>query len=129
MARPIRMSLEGGGAMKRRLARVAGDQGLRKIMRTALKEVGGELLEVVLPGVPVKSGDLAKSGKVKVMVSSKKQDIRVGVVFGGGLKYAWKVHETHKTHSKFLERPLLAAVRTIGGDIAERVDLAQAVRS
>jgi len=124
------MSLEGGNAMKRKLQRVASDQGMRKQARGALKVVGDAKLEEIKPGVPVKHGRLLRSGRVKVMVSSKKEDLRISILFGGqGILYAFKVHETHKTKSKFMERVLLAAVRTIGSELAEQIDLQQAVGS
>ena len=124
----IRMSLEGDRAMRRKLERVAADQGLRKVARKATLEVGED--KVLIPSrerAPEKTGRLKRSGRVKVMVSSKKDDIRISILFGGPLApYARIVHEKHPTKSKFLESVMLEAVRTLPRELAQRIDLRQA---
>jgi hypothetical protein len=120
--------MTGDKEMKDRLAHVAGDKGMRKVARGAALEVGGEKLELAKDRAPEKTGRLKRSGIVKVLVSSKKEDIRISIIFGGALApYARIVHETHKTHSKFLESVILEAANTALGEIAEKIDLRQAV--
>jgi len=53
--------------------------------------------------VPVDTGKLKASGEIR---TSKRGDNfqEVVVTFGKGLDYAAKVHELHKTKSKFLEK-------------------------
>ncbi len=120
----IKVSLEGGREMQRRLELLAGDNGMRKQLRAATKEVGDETLAVTQQRVPVKSGALKDSGKVRVMVSQKKEDIRIAICYGGpDVPYARAVHELHPTQSKFLESAILEAVRTIGPDIVKKIDL------
>lgn len=123
----FKASFEGEAAMKAKLRAVAGDKGMRKEARGAALEVGGVILGVMQAETPVKSGKLRGSEKIKVMVSSKKEDIRISLLAGGpDAPYARIVHETHKTKSKFMERPLLAAVPTAARDIAEKIDLKRA---
>jgi len=120
----FKASFTGDKEMKAKLMAVAGDKGMRKYARVAALEVGGVILERMKAETPVKSGKLVDSEVMKVMVSSKKEDIRITLTAGGpDVPYARVVHETHKTKSKFMERPLLAAAPTAGRDIAEKIDL------
>ena len=120
----VRVALEGDKEMLQKLERVAGDQGMRKVARTATLEVGGVLLDRMKERTPVKTGKLRDSERILVLVSSKKEDIRISLIAGGpGVLYAAKVHETHKTQSKFMESVILEAVPTAAQDIAARIDL------
>ena len=123
----FKASFEGEKEMKAKLMAIAGDKGMRKHARGAALEVGAVILEAVKAATPVDSGDLQRSEVMKIMVSSKKEDIRITIQAGGdGILYAAVVHETHKTKSKFMERPLLAAAPTAGRDIAAKIDLKRA---
>jgi len=123
------MAMTGDKEMKKKLERVAGDQGMRKEARTATIEVGGELLDRMKARTPVKTGKLQRSERLLVMVSPKKEDIRLSLIAGGGpenVLYARKVHETHKTHSKFMESVIFEAAPTAGQQIAAKIDLQRA---
>lgn len=124
----FRMAMDGDKAMKKRLEAAATDQGMKKEIRKAVKEVGLEKLAIVQERTPVKSGKLRASERLLVMVSAKKEDIRISLVAGGpDVNYARRVHETHKTHSKFLESVILEAVPTVGRELADRIDLKRVV--
>ena len=123
----FKASFTGDKEMKAKLRAVAGDKGMRKEARGAALEVGGVILQAMKAETPVDTGKLRDSERIKVMVSSKKEDIRITLIAGGaGILYAGVVHETHKTKSKFMERPLLAAAPTAGRDIAAKIDLKRA---
>ena len=125
----FRASLTGDKEMKAKLKAIAGDKGMRKEARGAALEVAEVILVKMQAETPVDSGKLRKSERIRVMVSPKREDIRISLLAGGadfGVVYAWIVHETHKTKSKFMERPLLAAAPTAGRDIAEKIDLRRA---
>lgn len=124
----LRMTMTGDKEMKRRLENMAsGDKGLRKEARQATVAVGNELLEKMKARTPVKTGKLQRSERLIVMVSGKKEDIRISLVAGGpDVLYARKVHETHKTQPKFLESVIMEAASTAGRQIAEKIDLKRA---
>ena len=65
---------------------------------------------------------------MRVMVSSKKEDIRLALLAGRGLLYARKVHETHKTKSGFMRSVLLEAAASVAGEIGAEIDLRAAAR-
>jgi len=124
----VRATLQGDKEMLARLERLAGDQGMRKELRGAVKEVGQDKLAITQDRVPVKTGKLQRSGRLLVMVSPKKEDIRISIVYGGpDVPYALRVHETHKTKSKFVESVILEAAPTAAGEIAGKIDLKRAV--
>lgn len=123
----FKASFTGEKEMKAKLQAIAGDKGMRREAREAALDVGGAILRNVQAETPVKTGRLLRSEVMKVMVSSKKEDIRISIIAGGpNIPYAKRVHETSPKHSKFMERPLLAAVPTAGRDIAARIDLKRA---
>ena len=123
----VRATLSGDKEMKRKLENIAGDKGMRKVARAATLEVGGEMVMRMKERTPVKKGHLRDSERILVMVSSKKEDIRISLVAGGpDVLYAAKVHETHPTKSKFMESVILETAPTAGQDIAARIDLRQA---
>jgi hypothetical protein len=123
----VRATLTGDKEMKRRLEHLTSEKGLRKEARAATKEVGGEKLAISVDRAPEKTGKLKRSGRLLVMVSPKKEDIRISLVFGGpDVLYARRVHETHKTQSKFLESVILEAAGTAGHEIAAKIDLKRA---
>ena len=124
----IKVALEGEQQMRKRLEHLASDKGMRKELRAAATEVGGEKLEVAKDRAPYKTGRLRNSAKLKVMVSSKKEDIRIALIFGGPeAPYAVRVHESHPTQSKFLESVLLESARTIAAELGAKIDLEAAV--
>lgn len=125
----IRFTFEGDKAMKQKLRNVAGDKGMRKIARGAALEVAGEFLIEMKAGTPFKTGKLRNSEKIRVLVSSKKEDIRITMVAGGPeAPYAWIVHERHKKKPKFMESVILEHAPTAGQEIAAKIDLRQAVQ-
>jgi len=91
-------------------------QRLQKQMKSVPKEVHKnvtkelqksmrKVLSKSQSAAPVSTGALRDSGSIR---TSKRGDSRqeVEVTFGGkAIRYALKVHETHKTKSKFLEKP------------------------
>ncbi len=78
----------------------------------------GEAKEIT----PVDTGTLRSSG----FVEKPKQTVsgfEVTLGFGGPASpYAFTVHETHKTQSKYLEKPLNKAKQNMDKRIAKRVD-------
>lgn len=128
-ATKIRMNWQGDKEMVAKLKAVAGDKGLRKEARGALLGFGGELKDRIEAETPEKTGKLKRSLKLRALVSTKKENMRITISAGGpDVPYAARVHETHKTMSKFMERPLREAQPTAGSEIAHRIDLARAVR-
>lgn len=124
----FRMTLEGDKLMRKKLEHAASDQGMRKVARKATVEFGGELLTLMQHRTPVKTGKLVRSERLVVMVSPKKEDIRIALVAGGGdILYARKVHETHPTHSKFMESVIHEGAATAGPAIARKIDLREVV--
>lgn len=123
----VRATLVGDKAMKERFIRLASEEGMRKQLRSATKEVGEDKLAISVERAPEKTGRLKRSAKLRVMVSPKKEDIRISLSFGGpDVLYAAKVHETHKTHAKFLQSVILEAARTAGQEIGAKIDLKRA---
>jgi hypothetical protein len=100
-----------------------------KELRRALLVVAERKVEIVKDRVPVKDGDLRDSVRARVMVSGKKEDLRVTVIAGGpNVPYARFQHERHKTHSKFLESVILEARGTAAREISEEVSLRRMVQ-
>jgi HK97 gp10 family phage protein len=125
----VKASLTGDKEMLRKLERVAGDKGMRKEARAALTEVAGPMLEQMKARTPVKTGALQRSERIRVMVSSKKEDLRISLLAGGGpenVRYAPRVHETHKTKSKFMESVILEHRPTLASELASKIDLKRA---
>lgn len=124
MAGVARFAMTGDKQMLARLERLAGDKGMRKELRKATVEVGETKIPIVQERTPVDKGNLVRSVRLRVMVSPKKEDIRISIVAGGPTApYAARVHETHKTKSKFIESVILEAVPTAAADIGARIDL------
>jgi hypothetical protein len=120
----IRVTFTGAPSMKKNLENTAREFPIAA--RRGTKEWAQEFLSEIIPGVPFKTGRLAGSAKIRVSIRKKagKENIAASIVFTA--PYARKVHETHKTQSKFLEGPLLARVPTAGGEIAEKIALKKA---
>ncbi len=120
----VKVQMTGDKAMLRKLEHLAGDKGMRKQARAAAIEIWESKLPIMQERTPFKTGKLRRSEKMRVMVSSKKEDIRLSLIAGGvGVEYARRVHETHKTKSKFMESVLLESASTAGRDIAAKIDL------
>lgn len=132
MARPaFRAQLTGDKAMKRTLMQVASDKGMRKEARAALKTVGGRKLEIAKSRVKVRTGKLLRSGRLYLMVSPKREDLRIAIAFGGasyGVLYARKVHETHPTHSRYLVSVIMEAAGSVGRELGQEIDLRRAAK-
>jgi hypothetical protein len=123
----VQVTIKGDKEMLRKLRHLSGEQGMRKQARSALLEVGEPKLELMKSRTPVKTGKLLRSERLRVMVSPKKEDLRISLIAGGpDVPYAKRVHETHKTKSKFMESVLLEAAPTVGAEIAAKIDLRRA---
>jgi HK97 gp10 family phage protein len=124
----VRLAVQGDKALIRKLEQVASEKGLRKEARGALLDYGEELVVKELrPNTPRKTGALQDSEVAKAMVSAKKEDLRVTLKAGGPTApYAPRVHETHKTKGKFLEKTIRAAQPKAAQEIAVRIDLRKA---
>ena len=123
----VKFAMEGDKAMRQKLERLASDRGARKELRGAAKEVWESKVPEMQERTPIKTGRLRRSERMRVMVSSKKEDVRLTLLAGGpDAPYAPRVHETHKTMSKFMEKTLLEAARTAAADIGAKIDLKRA---
>jgi hypothetical protein len=124
----IRVAMEGDKELLKKLETLAGEKGIRKQLRAATVEVGESKIPAMKERTPVKTGRLQRSERVKVMVSPKREEIRIALVAGGpDVPYAYRVHETHKTKSKFVEKTLLEAAQTAAAEIGAKIDLVAAV--
>lgn len=124
----IKVSIVGDKEMLRKLQHVAGDKGMRREARGALSDVADPMVEEMKAITPVKTGRLQRSERTRVMVSSKREDMRISLIAGGpDVRYAARVHETHKTKSKFMEKVLLQHKGTLGRELAAKIDLGRAV--
>jgi hypothetical protein len=108
---------------------------MRKQAREALKEVSVPMLAEMKARTPVKSGRLKRSERTWVMVSAKKEDMRISFLAGGpGIPYARKIHEDatlkHEKggRSKFIESVMLEKAGTLAQEIAGIIDLAAATQ-
>jgi hypothetical protein len=132
----LKASMQGDKEMKAKLRAIASDKGMRKEARKALKEVGGRMLEVMKDRTPVKTGRLVESLRTWVMISAKKEDMRISFLAGGAsynIFYARKVHEDLKAHhnnggqAKFMESVINENASTAAAEIAGIIDMAAAV--
>ncbi|MBN2204305.1 MAG: HK97 gp10 family phage protein [Thermoleophilia bacterium] len=124
----VKTQMAGDREMVRRLERVAGDKGMRKVARRALLEYGEELVPVMQARTPRKTGRLQRSERVKAMVSGKKEDLRITLLAGGpDVPYAARVHATHKTQSNFMLSTLTEAAGRAAAAIGAKIDLREAV--
>ena len=119
--------MDGDKVMKRRLEKLAGDAGFRKEARKGSADVWGKRVPIMQARTPEKTGKLKRSERMKIMVSSKKEDIRLALIAGGpDVLYARKVHATHKTHSNFMRSVLFESAGSVGREIAQAIDLRRA---
>jgi hypothetical protein len=131
----VMMTMTGQKEMLAKLKMVASDKGMRKQARKALKEVSVPMLEEMKSRTPVKTGRLKRSERTWVMVSQKKEDMRISFLAGGpGIPYARREHEdTTLKHekggqAKFIESVMLERAGTLAHDIASIIDLAAATK-
>lgn len=136
MARPaFKAQLTGDKEMKAKLATLAAegtDKGIRREAREALKSVGTPMLETAGERAPERTGKLKRSRRLLVMVSPKREDLRIALVFGGasrGVLYAAKVEATHKTHAHFLQSTLMDNAGSAGRQLATHIDLRRAANA
>jgi len=129
----VRLAMTGDKAMRQKLERVAGDQGMRKQARAAASEVWGSKVPEMQARTPIKTGKLRASEHMKVAVSSKKEDIRLTLIAGGPTApYARFVHDNLTNNhprggeAQFMLKTLLEAARTAAADIGAKIDLKQA---
>jgi hypothetical protein len=123
----IRTEMVGDKELLKKLANVAGDKGMRKQARAATVEVAQSKVPIMVERTPRKTGKLQGTEKVRVMVSPKREEIRIALIAGGpDAPYAYKVHETHKTKSKYMERTLLELAQTAAAEIGAKIDLVAA---
>jgi hypothetical protein len=117
MAGGIRLSMQGDAMMRDQLRRTIKEAP--KELRRALLDFAESKVPIVVERTPRKTGKLQGTVRARVMVSGKKEDLRVTISAGGpDAPYARIVHETHKTQSKFIESVILESRGTAAGDIA-----------
>jgi hypothetical protein len=133
----IKASMVGTKEMKDKLRMVASDKGMRKQARGALKEVGGRMLGVMVERTPEKTGRLKRSLRTWVMISQKKEDMRISFLAGGAaynVLYARLVHENLTAkhpkggQAKYMESVILENASTAAAEIAGIIDMAAAVK-
>jgi hypothetical protein len=125
----IRMSLDGGADMKKRLEDLA--RGFPRETRRAVVAVGERLLALTRDRVPVKTGALRDSGRISVQVrqAGGAPNILLTLAYGGpDARHAVRVHEDleqqHRSgQAKFAESVLREGQGTIGADIAGEISL------
>jgi len=130
MAAALRMTLDGDRAMKRKL-----ESMVRKFpvaVRRGTRIVAEQKLAITQDRVPVKTGKLKSTGKVRISLRKVLGDenISATIVYGGsGVLYARRVHENltarHKGggRAKYVESVLMESVSSIGADLARAIDL------
>lgn len=118
----FKAALEGDRAMKAKIER--GIAEAPKEMRRALLAVGERKLEGLRAATPVKKGWLRDSERLRVMVSAKKEDIRISLLVGDERAWYARIVESKQ---KFFQTFILAQVGSIGGEIAGEFDLRRAV--
>lgn len=124
----VKVSLQGDKEMKARLVNLIREAP--KELRKAMLVVATQKLEEIKARTPMKSGKLRGSERVKLLVSGKKEDLRVTILAGGpDAPYARIVHEVHPTQKKFFESVILEAVPTIGAEIGSQFDLKRATQA
>ena len=131
----IKSSMSGDKAMLAKLKRVTSDKGMRKEARKALKQVGERMVEVMRTRTPEKTGRLKRSLRTYVMVSEKKEDLRISLLAGGAkynILYARVVHENLTAEhpkggqAKYMESVILENASTAAAELAGIIDLAEA---
>ncbi|MBX3139853.1 MAG: HK97 gp10 family phage protein [Trueperaceae bacterium] len=92
------------------IAKVQAYRGAsRQRVATATTEIAKEVFAESQREVPVDTGNLRASGRVEPALPER---LTATVSYGGtAAGYAVIVHETHKTKSKYLERPARAAAK------------------
>lgn len=131
----LKMTLEGDKEMKARLKNLASDFPLEA--RRGANVVIKRKLALTQERVPVKTGNLKKTGRVTVSLAKAggQANISASILYGGqGVLYARRVHEDLKAkhkrggQAKFVESVLLEAVPTVGGELATEIDLKKVVK-
>lgn len=118
----VRVSVEGSEAMRDQLRRAITEAP--KELRRGLLAYAESKVDDVQARTPYKTGRLRRSVRARVMVSGKKEDVRVSILAGGAeAPYARIVHETHATQDKFLESVIYESRGSALGDIAKEVSL------
>lgn len=122
--RAITVKMTGEKEMKKNLEGYARE--MPKAARKGTKEWATEKLTIAVNRAPEKTGKLKASGKIRTSIRKKegKENIAASLVFGGpDVLYARRVHETHKTNSKFLERTIHEAAPTAAAELAAKIQL------
>jgi len=83
----------------------------------ALLDQAVMIMDKSVPEAPRLTGDLRRSAKVTAPKTSKQPE--AGLSYN--MPYALKQHETHKSKSKFLERPYNESLSSAPGRIADNV--------
>ena len=125
----IKAQLQGDKEMLRKFAQAAGDdKGVRKQGREALKEVGQEKVDSVLkPKIPVKTGALQGSARMRPMISPKKEELRITLIVGGAeAPYAHKVNAGHKSQAHFMEQTVQEVAATLAAELGAKLHLGEA---
>lgn len=94
-----------------------------KELRRAMVEVAERKLPLLRAATPKKKGWLRESERVRVMVSTKKEDLRVSFIAGDERAWYARIVESRV---QFMEKFILGQAGTVGGEIAAQVDLKRA---
>jgi hypothetical protein len=133
----FKASMGGEKEMRAKLRQIAGDQGMRKEARRAMSAVAPDHVEIMRGYTPEKTGRLKRSERFRVMVSQKKEDLRISFLAGGAeynILYAHKVHEDLAAkhpkggQAKFMERMMAEAAQTIAAEIGAELKLEDTLR-
>lgn len=117
----IKMTLEGDREMKGVFKRLIAESP--KELRRSLVAVGGRKLEILRARTPYKTGKLRASERMRVMVSGKREDLRISLLAGDETAWYARIVESR---TKFMESTILESVPTIGREIAAEVELRRA---
>ena len=116
----ITIKFTGQAEMNAKLRAIAKNYPL-KVKKALRKHLELLMTKMKQPdNIPIDTGNMRDTG----FVESDEKGIGATMGFGGpAAPYTLKVHETHKTKSKFFERPFLEASGTIMRDVAEDCQL------
>lgn len=128
----LSVKFTGDAEVKRHIENCA--RNMPKETSKAIRTVGTEKVYEPSQGlVPVKTGALKASGRVRVS-TAESRGVSLKISYGGnGILYAVKIHEDLRLNHprggtvKYLERPLMAAKPSIGRDVAGAIDLRRTI--
>lgn len=115
--------MEGAQRMKNRLEGLA--VSTPKELRRSVLEVANRNLPLLRENTPMKTGKLRASERVRVMVSAKREDIRVSLIAGDEEAWYARIVEFKK---HYMEKTILDLSSRVAGEIAAEFDMRQAAR-